>query len=129
MDANDYWISIIYFCFMVIFGSFFAMQLVLAQIMDSFAKDQAKKDESVAIEEEKSEEKLNMAHLFVSGVKKAGDGKSTSAINLKPGSPLGKDEDNGLPANENEFNEEKEVKIANNAEINKTIVDKRDDKA
>lgn len=39
MDANDYTISIIYFCFMVMFGSFFAMQLVLAQIMESFAKD------------------------------------------------------------------------------------------
>ena len=55
MDSNDYWISIIYFCFMVIFGSFFAMQLVLAQIMDSFAKDQAKKNETVAEEEVKEQ--------------------------------------------------------------------------
>jgi len=53
MDSNDYFISVVYFCFMVIFGSFFAMQLVLAQIMDSFAKDQAKKLETVAVEEEK----------------------------------------------------------------------------
>jgi hypothetical protein len=57
MDANDYTISIIYFCFMVMFGSFFAMQLVLAQIMESFAKDQnekiAKQNEEVKGEEEK----------------------------------------------------------------------------
>ncbi len=39
MDCNNYWISAVYFCFMVIFGSFFAMQLVLANIMDSFARD------------------------------------------------------------------------------------------
>jgi voltage-dependent calcium channel L type alpha-1D len=39
MDCNNYWISAGYFCFMVIFGSFFAMQLVLANIMDSFARD------------------------------------------------------------------------------------------
>ena len=48
MDCNDYWISVAYFCFMVIFGSFFAMQLVLANIMDSFAKDQEKKAQEQA---------------------------------------------------------------------------------
>jgi hypothetical protein len=40
MDSNNPYISAGFFCFMVIFGSFFAMQLVLANIMDSFAKDQ-----------------------------------------------------------------------------------------
>lgn len=39
MDSNNPYIAVIYFCFMVIFGSFFAMQLVLANIMDSFATD------------------------------------------------------------------------------------------
>lgn len=43
MDSNNPYISVGYFCFMVMFGSFFAMQLVLANIMDSFAKDQEKK--------------------------------------------------------------------------------------
>jgi len=43
MDSNNPFISVGYFCFMVMFGSFFAMQLVLANIMDSFAKDQEKK--------------------------------------------------------------------------------------
>jgi len=44
-----------YFSFMVIFGSFFAMQLVLANIMDSFANDQAKKELEANKEEEKEE--------------------------------------------------------------------------
>jgi len=38
MDSNSPAISIFFFCMLVIFGSFFAMQLVLAQIMDSFAR-------------------------------------------------------------------------------------------
>ena len=55
MDANNYWIAMFYFSFMVIFGSFFAMQLVLANIMDSFANDQAKKELEANKEEEKEE--------------------------------------------------------------------------
>ena len=38
MDSNSAPISIFFFCSLVVFGSFFAMQLVLAQIMDSFAR-------------------------------------------------------------------------------------------
>jgi len=36
MDANVPTISICFFCSLVIFGAFFTMNLVLAQIMDSF---------------------------------------------------------------------------------------------
>jgi hypothetical protein len=43
MDSNSPAISILFFCMLVIFGSFFAMQLVLAQIMDSFARRQVAK--------------------------------------------------------------------------------------
>jgi len=43
---------------MVIFGSFFAMQLVLANIMDSFAKDQESKKAQI-VDEEIHEEKTN----------------------------------------------------------------------
>ena len=43
MDSNSPAISIFFFCMLVIFGSFFAMQLVLAQIMDSFARRQVAK--------------------------------------------------------------------------------------
>lgn len=80
MDSNDYWISVIYFCFMVIFGSFFAMQLVLAQIMDSFQKDTAAK-EAALIEEEKDEEKKKgFIDLFVNAAKKDKD-QSVEDIN------------------------------------------------
>jgi len=44
MDADSVPISVFFFCFLVIFGSFFAMQLVLAQIMESFAREQEEKD-------------------------------------------------------------------------------------
>jgi hypothetical protein len=79
-DSNDKWISMFYFCFMVIFGSFFAMQLVLAQIMDSFAKDQAKKDEDAVQEVQKEENKGNLAQLFISGARNPGisDNKSNT---------------------------------------------------
>jgi len=36
MDASNYYISAIYFIALVIFGSFFIMNLVLAQIIESF---------------------------------------------------------------------------------------------
>lgn len=39
MDADGVPIAVFFFCFLVIFGSFFAMQLVLAQIMESFARE------------------------------------------------------------------------------------------
>ncbi len=58
MDCNNSVIAVGYFCFMVIFGSFFAMQLVLANIMDSFAKDQESKKAQI-VDEEIHEEKTN----------------------------------------------------------------------
>ena len=70
MDCNNSMIAVGYFCFMVIFGSFFAMQLVLANIMDSFAKDQESKKAQI-VEEEIHEEKTNqLAGLFINAGKK-----------------------------------------------------------
>lgn len=40
MDSNDSFISVIFFCLLIIFGAFFTMNLVLAQIMDSFYQQQ-----------------------------------------------------------------------------------------
>jgi Flp pilus assembly protein TadG len=61
MDSNSGPISIFFFCFLVIFGSFFSMQLVLAQIMDSFAREQMKKQNEGL--EELKEEKTNEAMM------------------------------------------------------------------
>jgi len=58
MDGNNSFIAVGYFCFMVIFGSFFAMQLVLANIMDSFAKDQESKKAQI-VDEVIHEKKTN----------------------------------------------------------------------
>ena len=48
MDANMSWMSIIYFCLLVILGAFFLLQVILAIIMDAF-------DE---VDKKQSEEKL-----------------------------------------------------------------------
>lgn len=69
MDSNDYWISVIYFCFMVIFGSFFAMQLVLAQIMESFNKDREIKESEEVKEETEKELKKGFKELFFKAAK------------------------------------------------------------
>ena len=56
-DASDPTISIIFFTLVVVFGSFFTMNLVLAQIMDSFVQQQEKKDaEALEKEEEAARE-------------------------------------------------------------------------
>ena len=53
MDCNSTGISIFFFCFLTIFGSWFSMQLVLATIMDSFAREQIeKKFEALDVEVE-----------------------------------------------------------------------------
>ena len=38
MDAQISWLAAIYFSFIVIFGSFFLINIILAVIMDSFTK-------------------------------------------------------------------------------------------
>jgi voltage-dependent calcium channel L type alpha-1D len=40
MDASSYYISAVYFVSLVIFGSFFILNLVLAQIVESYNKEQ-----------------------------------------------------------------------------------------
>lgn len=40
MDNEISWVTAIYFCFLVIFGSFFLVNIVLAVILDSFTKVQ-----------------------------------------------------------------------------------------
>ena len=60
MDSNNPYISAGFFCFMVIFGSFFAMQLVLANIMDSFAKDQEMKKKNLEMDVEEELEKKEL---------------------------------------------------------------------
>ena len=55
MDSNSSMISVLFFCMLVVFGSFFAMQLVLAQIMDSFARQQQEKEEEEQKEAENEE--------------------------------------------------------------------------
>ena len=40
MDAELPWLAAIYFCFLVIFGSFFLVNIILAVILDSFTKVQ-----------------------------------------------------------------------------------------
>ena len=65
MDSNSTVISVTFFCMLVVFGSFFAMQLVLAQIMDSFARQQQEKAEAEQAEAEKDEKAEELAHLFL----------------------------------------------------------------
>lgn len=42
MDASNYYISALYFLTLVIFGAFFIMNLVLAQIIESYNDSQQK---------------------------------------------------------------------------------------
>lgn len=65
MDSNSVAISVFFFCMLVIFGSFFAMQLVLAQIMDSFANQSAEKATEEIEKQEKDERAVDLAKLFV----------------------------------------------------------------
>jgi voltage-dependent calcium channel L type alpha-1D len=39
MDSNNVYIAIFFFIFLIIFGAFFTMQLVLAEIIESFQKE------------------------------------------------------------------------------------------
>jgi hypothetical protein len=50
MDASNYYVSAFYFITLVLFGAFFIMNLVLAQIIESF--DQKSHEQSVNISEE-----------------------------------------------------------------------------
>jgi hypothetical protein len=53
MDSNNAYISIFFFIFLVIFGAFFTMQLVLAEIIESFQK--AKENREREVQEEANE--------------------------------------------------------------------------
>lgn len=46
MDSNNVGISIIFFIFLIIFGSFFTMQLVLAEIIESFQANKKLREEA-----------------------------------------------------------------------------------
>ena len=45
MDSNNVYISIFFFIFMVLFGAFFTMQLVLAEIIGAFQKEKQIREE------------------------------------------------------------------------------------
>lgn len=126
MDSNSYWISIIYFCFMVVFGSFFAMQLVLANIMDSFARDQQKQSSALAEEEVHEEKKIEIAGLFLNAAKgKPIDKPSSSNKLMKKDGVLITPEEN-----DNIVMPHREPAIANNAEIAKKLSNvKQEEKA
>jgi hypothetical protein len=44
MDSNNRYIAPAFFILMVIFGSFFTMQLVLAEIIESFQKEKERRE-------------------------------------------------------------------------------------
>lgn len=46
MDSNSVGISIFFFIFLIIFGSFFTMQLVLAEIIESFQKEKRLREDA-----------------------------------------------------------------------------------
>lgn len=52
MDSNNVYISIFFFIFLIIFGSFFTMQLVLAEIIDSFTREKGNREKEHALAEE-----------------------------------------------------------------------------
>jgi len=52
MDSNNVYISFIFFIFLIIFGSFFTMQLVLAEIIDSFTREKENREKERAEAEE-----------------------------------------------------------------------------
>ena len=56
-DANDPVMSVIFFVGIVLLGAFFAMNLVLGQIMDSFAEESEKRkaEKQKALETEEEE--------------------------------------------------------------------------
>jgi hypothetical protein len=59
MDSNNTYISIFFFIFLILFGSFFTMQLVLAEIIESFQKEKEIREKERLDEEIKAyEEKL-----------------------------------------------------------------------
>lgn len=43
MDSNNVYIAVFFFVFMILFGSFFTMQLVLAEIIDSYERENQRK--------------------------------------------------------------------------------------
>lgn len=51
MDSNNTYISIFFFIFLIIFGSFFTMQLVLAEIIESFQKEKVLREEEERMKE------------------------------------------------------------------------------
>lgn len=62
MDSNNIWLSVIYFFFVVIFGTWFILNLILAVFMDSFKRvdeemDAEKKQKKAEEEREKIEKR------------------------------------------------------------------------
>lgn len=49
MDSNNLYIAIFFFIFMVLFGAFFTMQLVLAEIIESYERESARKEEELRL--------------------------------------------------------------------------------
>lgn len=59
MDSNNVGISVFFFIFLVIFGAFFTMQLVLAEIIESFQREKRiRENEAREKEIEKFQEML-----------------------------------------------------------------------
>lgn len=85
MDSNSVGISVFFFCMLVIFGSFFAMQLVLAQIMDSFAAQQEEKLSADQKEQEQEEKAEEIARLFVGAAKEVNNSRELEEIQLDDG--------------------------------------------
>ena len=61
-DANSPWLSAGFFILLVIFGAFFALNLVLAEVMESFYQSQAE-DEKEREKEKQSKEKKEEVEL------------------------------------------------------------------
>ena len=45
MYSSSHWFSPIYFCFLVLFGSYFLLNLILAVILEAFTKVENKEKE------------------------------------------------------------------------------------
>ena len=78
-DASSPWLSAIFFILLVIFGSFFALNLVLAEVMESFYSSQAE-DLTKQADKKDEEENLKMKEEQENERK----AMNTSGINKKP---------------------------------------------
>lgn len=67
MDAEVPWIAALYFCFLVVFGSFFLVNIILAVILESFTKVQ---QEDLKKTLKNNEEKMAKIYLQIEKDKK-----------------------------------------------------------